>query len=265
LRGVGLHTGAECSVTFESHPGPVELCVGSQRFERDEFAVVRTDRGVRIRLGDTPLEIELVEHLFAALGGLGVERGVRISVTGSEVPLLDGGARDFCAALLALGVEHSAPRLRVVHRASYVVDGAHYRLEPDPLTRVDVEVSFGRRGPEVAHWEGTPSQFVNRIAPARTFGFASELDALRARGRAAVVDRASVIALDDEGRCCLPDQVLGDAELARHKLLDLVGDLYLYGGPPLGRIWAQRPGHGANHAMVARALRDGALHSALNA
>jgi UDP-3-O-[3-hydroxymyristoyl] N-acetylglucosamine deacetylase len=260
LTGTGLHTGARCAVTLEKRPGPVLIATSAGRFARHELAVSRTDRGVRVRLGESAMEIELVEHLFAALGGLGVQHGVCASVSGGEVPLLDGGARALCRALVGLGVEHSVPPLRVVRSASYVLGNARFRLEPDRVPRIEVEVAFGSRGPESARWDGAPDDFVERIAPARTFGFASEIEALRARGRAAFIDRSSVIALDDEGRGMPPDRGPGDGELARHKLLDLVGDLYLYGGPPLGRLTADRPGHAANHAMVTRALEDGVLH-----
>lgn len=260
LDGVGLHTGARCSVTFEVADGPVRLCRSGEEFTREELAVAGTDRGVRVRLGTTRHEIELVEHLFAALGGLGVQHGLRIAVDGSEIPLLDGGASDFCNALARLDAAACGPSLEVTRAASYAVGASQYLFEPASNTEIDVQVEYGRRGPESAHWDGSRAAFVETIAPARTFGFASELDSLRARGRAAFVDPAHVVALDDVGRCAFAEQVLADRELPRHKLLDLVGDLYLYGGPPLGRIRAVRPGHGANHAMVTRALGDGVLH-----
>lgn len=261
LAGIGLHTGRRCSVALAVCEGPVSVRAENTSAERHELALAETDRGVRVRLGTSGAEVELVEHVFAALGGLGLHHGVSITVVGGEVPLLDGGARALCAAVEALGVAASAARLEITRTARYEIDGAHYRLEPCAQTHIDVRVAFGARAPELAAWNGSPDEFVEHVAPARTFGFASELDELRARGRAAFVDRRYVIALDDEGRGIPPHPGPEGNELARHKLLDLVGDLYLYGGPPRGRISAERPGHRANHAMVARALRDGALHS----
>jgi UDP-3-O-[3-hydroxymyristoyl] N-acetylglucosamine deacetylase len=216
---------------------------------------------VRVGWAEDDGEVELVEHLFAALGGLGIQHGVAVAVTGPEIPLLDGGARAFCDAIALLELTRSPSPLRVTRSTRYEIEGARYELDPGPATCIDVDVEFGQRGVEHARWDGTPDQFANEIAPARTFGFASELGDLRARGRAVHVDADSVIALDDDGRGMPPHRPPDDGELARHKLLDLVGDLYLYGGPPRGRISAVRPGHRANHAMVARALADGALDS----
>jgi len=257
LAGVGLHTGAPCAVTLVPALGPVRL----QGRARQELELRRTDRGVRVGWPANNGEVELVEHLFAALGGLGIQHGVAVAVVGPEIPLLDGGARAFCDAIAALRLAASTSSLRVARSARYETEGARYELHPAPTPCIDVEVEFGRRGIERAHWDGTPDQFSSEIAPARTFGFASELSELRARGRAAHVDPDGVIALDDDGRGIPPHRPPDHGELARHKLLDLVGDLYLYGGPPRGRISALRPGHRANHAMVARALADGALDS----
>lgn len=255
LSGVGLHTGVRCAVTLAPSPGPVRL----QGRSREELRLSSTDRGVRVRFAENDGEVELIEHLFAALGGLGIQDGVTIGVTGPEIPLLDGGARAFCDAITVLALARSTSSLRVARPAQYDIEGTRYELDPGATPCIDVEVEFGRRGIERAHWDGTPDRFSNEIAPARTFGFASELGELRARGRAVHVDPESVMALDEDGRGIPPHRPPADGELARHKLLDLVGDLYLYGGPPRGRISAVRPGHRANHAMVARALADGAL------
>jgi UDP-3-O-[3-hydroxymyristoyl] N-acetylglucosamine deacetylase len=109
-----------------------------------------------------------------------------------------------------------------------------------------------------ATWDGDAAAFMARIAPARTFGWAHELDALRAVGRASAVDLASVLVFDERGPIsgCRPPE---PDEPARHKLLDLVGDLTLHGGPPLGIIDAFAPGHTATHAVVVRALSLGVL------
>jgi UDP-3-O-[3-hydroxymyristoyl] N-acetylglucosamine deacetylase len=109
-----------------------------------------------------------------------------------------------------------------------------------------------------ASWDGDSSDFFERIAPARTFALAKDVPALVARGlgKGAVPASVLVIAEDEiywSGRPFEAD------EPARHKLLDLVGDLYLHGGPPLGSVLATRPGHAANHAAIAEALARGVL------
>jgi UDP-3-O-[3-hydroxymyristoyl] N-acetylglucosamine deacetylase len=104
---------------------------------------------------------------------------------------------------------------------------------------------------KTARWDGDPRDFRERIAAARTFGFAHEVEALAARGLASHVAPESVVVF-------APDAVLFSGrpftadEPARHKLLDLAGDLFVHGGPPIGRVIAHRPGHAATHA----AMRD---------
>lgn len=135
---------------------------------------------------------------------------------------------------------------------------ATYRLTPSASVEVTVKVHFDHPtlGTEEATWEGDPDDFVRRIAPARTFGFMRDAAELWARDRALGVDLDSVIVFTDTGVLpgCRPPE---KSELARHKLLDLVGDWACYGGPPLGRLEASRPGHGKTHEAVRRALLEG--------
>jgi UDP-3-O-[3-hydroxymyristoyl] N-acetylglucosamine deacetylase len=113
-------------------------------------------------------------------------------------------------------------------------------------------------GRQAARWDGDPDDFRARIAPARTFGWAHEAEALRSAGRAAAVDLAAVIVFTDDGVVdgCMPP---GEDEPARHKLLDVIGDMTLYGGPPVGVVECFAPGHTANHAVFAEARATGIL------
>ena len=197
-----------------------------------------------------------MEHLFSALGGLGIHTGVTLRVEGPEVPLLDGGARDFCAAL-AHWPRRGTPGLRVERAGSVEVGASLYQLTPGDAVGLCVHVNFAPLAPQDAHWDGSPESFTARIAPARTFGFARDAAELRRVGRATHVDVKSVLLFDDQG-CplgCVPEP----DELARHKLLDLIGDLYLFGGPPLGTIEAWRPGHAATHHAMSIAMERGLL------
>jgi UDP-3-O-acyl-N-acetylglucosamine deacetylase len=224
----------------------------------DELRPVRTDRGVTVATVDGRVRVDLIEHLLAAVGGLGVSEGLAIAAGGDEMPLLDGGARRFADAVAALELPRG--RRLVVARAARMTHGRSvYRFAPGPSPCVRVEVDFPAPvGRQRAAWDGDADDFVARIAPARTFGWAHEIDALRAAGRAAEVDPEAVIVFDAQGTiggCRPPDP----DEPAKHKLLDLVGDLALYGGPPLGEVDAFAPGHTATHAVAASALSLGIL------
>jgi UDP-3-O-[3-hydroxymyristoyl] N-acetylglucosamine deacetylase len=259
LEGTALHRGVVVRLRLARRPGPIVFVQRGARASLDELRPVRTDRGVTAATDDGRVRIDLVEHLLAAVGALGVRGDLAIATDDDELPLLDGGARAFADALRALDLAPRPPALRIAREASFERGIARYRFAPGEAPRVRVEVDFpapvGREG---AAWDGDPADFVERIAPARTFGWASEAAALRAAGRAAGVDLASVLVFDERGAIpgCRPAE---PAEAARHKLLDLIGDLALHGGPPRGLVEARCPGHTATHAIVAEALLAGVL------
>jgi UDP-3-O-[3-hydroxymyristoyl] N-acetylglucosamine deacetylase len=203
--------------------------------------------------------IDLVEHLLAAFGGLGIRDGVGVRVEGPELPLLDGGARAFVDALQRLEAPPSPPTLVVAREGTLTHGRSSYRFTPGEGVSLGVAVAFREPvGAGEARWDGDPVDFAARIAPARTFGFVEEHAALLASGRARAVDPRAVVVFGPEGP--LYDASLsGPDEPARHKLLDLTGDLALYGGPPRGEIFASWPGHAATHAIVREALASGLL------
>jgi UDP-3-O-[3-hydroxymyristoyl] N-acetylglucosamine deacetylase len=262
LRGVALHRGGPASVGLEAAAGPITLVQRGAEAALTGLHVARADRGVTLASIDGRIRVDLVEHLFAALGGLGVSSGVRITIDDDELPLLDGGARRFAEAILALDVapaEAASRALVITQDASISRGNAVYDFTPGSGVALRVDVEFRAPvGRESATWSGDARDFVERIAPARTFGWADEHAALLASGRAAAVDLDAVLVYGEDGAIagCRP---AGDDEAARHKLLDLLGDLAIHGGPPRGSITARRPGHAATHAVVAEAFALGVL------
>jgi UDP-3-O-[3-hydroxymyristoyl] N-acetylglucosamine deacetylase len=259
LEGAGLHSGAAVRVVLGARPGPVRLRVRGVEAEIADLDVVSSARATTVQPRGGGARVGTVEHCFAALAGLGIRGGVTIDVDGPEMPLLDGGAGAWCRALTELGAERSAPRLRVVREAVIEVGPSVYELSPGDEAIVEVRVDFDdpRLAPD-ARWGGDPQDFVERIAPARTFALVRELDELVARGLARSADPASVVVVTRDAVLCAGRAFEAD-EPARHKLLDLMGDAYLFGGPPLGRLRALRPGHAANVRALRRALETGAL------
>jgi UDP-3-O-[3-hydroxymyristoyl] N-acetylglucosamine deacetylase len=216
---------------------------------------------VRIAERNGSFEIESVEHLFAALGAWSARRGLDIAVEGDEIPLADGGATRFAEALAELRPPSDPPFLLVAKAGRVDIGGSTYEFEPGPDRCVEVEVDFGHAGigKERARWDGSFSAFLSEVAWARTFGFRRDAEHLFAGGRARGVDPRVVMVLDDRGRVEPPGAPARHAEFARHKLLDLIGDLFVFGGPPRGAIFARRPGHGATHRAVAIASEKGLL------
>ena len=262
LEGTALHAGGRVTVTLIREPGPICWQQRGRRAPLAAFRVTRTDRGVTIAAAveGGEIAVDLVEHLLAALAGLGIREGVRIATDDGELPLLDGGARRFAEALRQIDAPGgAAPRLTVTRSAAFAHGGSFYRFQTADEIGVRVEVDFPSPvGRQRAAWRGDSHDFLARIAPARTFGWESEAEALRASGRATAVDLESVIVFGASG-AVRGGALAAPDEPARHKLLDLLGDLALYGGPPRGRVMALRPGHTATHSVVAQAWEAGVL------
>jgi UDP-3-O-[3-hydroxymyristoyl] N-acetylglucosamine deacetylase len=269
LEGYALHAGVKAAVQLAKHDGPVALCRGRARARLDELHVTGTDGAVKVADGQG-LELELVEHFLAAVGGLSIREGVAATVDGPEFPLLDGGSRELADGLCALGLTARPPSLYVARSEVMTFGASSYAFEVGHGVELSVEVDFAHPavGAQRASWGGNAADFRERIAGARTFGFSADAADLRARGRAGlfwtlepaaqVAVRRGVVAYGAAG--VMPGTAPPDQdEAARHKLLDLIGDLALYGGPPSGRILARYPGHTATHHIVRQALRVGLL------
>jgi UDP-3-O-[3-hydroxymyristoyl] N-acetylglucosamine deacetylase/3-hydroxyacyl-[acyl-carrier-protein] dehydratase len=205
---------------------------------------VLTER--RTQLGEGSNALHTVEHVLAAVAGLGLD-DLTIEMSGPEPPAVDGSARPFVDALQSCGIvlqEGRADEL-VVTEAVRVEDGdSVYEAQPGPGCELEVDIEFPHPaiGRQSGSWTLSAETFVRDIAPARTFGFMREVDGLRARGLIRGVTIDNTIALDDTGLvdgCALrwPD------EFVRHKALDVVGDLALAGRRIRGRITASKPSH----------------------
>ncbi len=257
LGGIGLRTGRPCSVTLRPHPGPFALVVAGVATPRAELCVTNADRATTVAAGRAG--IATVEHLLAACAALGIHDGLRVEVEGGEVPLLDGASAAFVRALVRLGLRRADPALVVARDATIDFEASSYAFGRGTQTRVEVTLEFD--DPRLAchaAWDGTAADFAERIAPARTFALVHEVAELVARGQASHVAPESVVVVAEDAILSAGAPFSAD-EPARHKLLDLIGDLFLHAGPPLGEIHARRPGHRATHAIVREAIGRGVL------
>jgi UDP-3-O-[3-hydroxymyristoyl] N-acetylglucosamine deacetylase len=256
LEGVGLFTGERARVTLERRAGAAVLVKEGREVELRALALLSADHTTTVGTPDGALRVGTVEHLFAALAGLGVHDGIAIDCGGAgELPLLDGGARAWASAVRALEIPRASPALVVARDAAIELGASRYEFARGAGVRVRARIDYGdARIAELAEWEGDPADFVERIAPARTFAMAPHLDAIP---RAHVAPE-SVVVVTPDAVLSAGERFLSD-EPARHKLLDLLGDLYLHGGPPRGVVRSHRPGHAATHAAIRRALDEGIL------
>lgn len=206
------------------------------------------------------VSIGTVEHVLSAAAGVGLDNCL-IEIEGPEVPILDGSALPFVRLFHAAGFERQdalvAPMV-LPGPVEVTREDRRVFYEPDgPALTITYEIDFPH--PIVGRQELTfvfkPEEFASRISPARTFGFAREIEVLRARGLVRGGSLQNAVVLDDAGIISGPLRFRD--EFVRHKILDLLGDLALLGRPLYGRIHARKAGH-ALHIDFARAL-DAAL------
>lgn len=265
VEGIGLHSGERARVTLSAGAPDAPVCfrIAGEDVPIARLSVTSTRRATTVGYEgrDGTRRIGTVEHLLAALAGVGVRAGLVVEVEGPELPLLDGGAGAWVVAVGRLALPWRAPQQRIARAAVIDVGASRYAFDPGDSQRVEVIVELDDpRLARSAAWSGDAIDFAARIAPARTFALARDAAELMTAGLARHVDPASVVLVADDaihsaGAPFAPD------EPARHKLLDLMGDLYLRGGPPLGTLLATRPGHAANAEACRIALESGLLEA----
>ncbi len=215
-------------------------------------------RARRTSLRNGTVAIETVEHCLGACAGLGLDN-LQIELNANEVPAMDGSSLPFVRQLRAGGIcQQDALRdPYVVSEPVRVVDGdselfALPPLEPESeVLEITYDLDYGRQAPierQTYRVTITPDNFEANIAPARTFLLEHEADELHAAGFGKHLSYQDVLVIGKDGpienRLRFPD------EFVRHKILDLVGDLMLFGRPVVGRIFARKSGHSLNHELV---------------
>jgi UDP-3-O-[3-hydroxymyristoyl] N-acetylglucosamine deacetylase len=266
VTGVGVHSGVPVNLTIAPAPidaGLIFVRTGLEGLDREvraeadaviatEFATVLGDR-------EGPL-VSTAEHVLAALRGMGIDNAT-IEIDGPEVPIMDGSAAPFVAAIDQAGiVAQSAARryIQIVKPVQVAIGDSFGELKPYAAGfRTDVEIDFANPviGRQQYSFELTPERFRREIARARTFGVVSDSARLWRAGFARGASFENTVVFDDE-RLLNAEGLRYSDECARHKVLDAVGDLALAGLPLLGAYRSVRGGHKLNHAVVTALLAD---------
>ncbi|MEL6543450.1 MAG: UDP-3-O-acyl-N-acetylglucosamine deacetylase [Myxococcota bacterium] len=265
--GVGVHCGKP--ITLELLPASEDHGItfhrtdlpGHAELKADVSSVVDTTLATTIAAGvnGSRASVSTIEHLMAAFRGCGIDN-VRVYLDGPEVPILDGSSKLFVEMIRRAGVEtqRKTKRFLVVRKDVRLVDGEkEARIAPGAGLKITCSVDFDH--PLIPStpftYDLAERTFERDIAPARTFGFLKDVEALRARGlaRGGSLDNAVVI---DEYKVLNPDGLRFPDEFVRHKILDTIGDLSLFGMPVIGRVHMKRPGHHLNTELVKAVLSD---------
>ena len=253
IAGQGLHSGLKTGLIL--HPAPPDTGIVFSSLADGSAIAARlenvTETGYNTTLSSDGHSIRTVEHLMSALHGLGITN--LLVKTDDEVPALDGSAREFCRQLSEAGIQEQGAFVEpIVVKQPITIggDGEYIRIEPAKRLIIDYTLEYPRPiGVQNVHFEMTsPGAYADEIAPARTFGFVREFRKLAEMGLASGGRLDNLILVDDE-------KVVNTAlrfpdEFARHKVLDLIGDLYLLGRPIVGHVTACKTGHSDNLALL---------------
>lgn len=262
LSGVGIHGGLRVNLAILPAPADSGIIFVRTDIAADIQSIpALADRVCDTRLAtvignDAGTTVSTVEHLMAAFAGLGIDNA-RVELDGPEMPILDGSAAGFAAAIDAAGrATLDAPRrsIEILERIDVDGPGKRAALVPAPRFELSVEIVFdapaiGRQQLDLAV---DPASFRAEIAPARTFGFIAEVEQLRAMGLGRGASLENTIVVDGD-RVLNPETMHRPDDFVRHKALDALGDLALAGHPILGRYEASCSGHALNNQLV-RAL-----------
>ena len=259
LTGRGMFSGSQTTVTFRPAPENtgvvfVRRDLGGTQIPALVRHVIKRDRRTAIRSGDAV--VETTEHCMSAIAGLKVDN-VMVEIDGPEVPGLDGSAMPFLEALSSAGLaEQKVPRRRIRIEEPIVVrqgDAVAMALptdEPDMQVVYDMDYGQGSTlGRQLLSFDLRNGNYEHEIAPARTYVLEHEARALRAMGIGTHLSEDEVLVIGPTGPMG-NNKMRFDDEPVRHKIVDLIGDLYLLGAPIQGRILAFKSGHSLNHALV---------------
>jgi UDP-3-O-[3-hydroxymyristoyl] N-acetylglucosamine deacetylase len=262
-RGVGLHSGAQVTLTLR--PAPADHGIVFRRVDVPGSPAIPAtaahvmDTSLATTVGKDGVRVATVEHLLAALSGLGIDN-LRIELDGPEVPILDGSAGPFVYLVKSAGVRVlEAPKSFLIIKRSVVLREGDKEASLGPSNRLRIDCAIDFHHPLVPEQslslDFSGRSFSRELARARTFGFLRDVEQLKAAGlaRGGSLENAIVV---DEFSVLNPEGLRYPDEFVRHKALDALGDLALFGHPVIGHLRVSKSGHALHHRLVARVLAD---------
>lgn len=261
LSGIGLHSGEKCEVMLKPRVGYTGIVI--KRMDLPEQPEVKLSSGTFVNKGRRTVmkvddlrdsfEVETTEHLCSVLKGLEIDN-VLIEINNAELPGLDGSAKEQSDAILKVGVKELEEQ-RVVYflndeisitteKASIIAEPYHKGL------KISYTLDYSAMGlaPQYFSIELTPESFLKEIAPSRTFCMRAEAEALQAAGFGKGANTGNTLVI--ENGLPIENKFRYENELARHKVLDLIGDLSLLGFDMNMHIIAKKSGHIENNLLI---------------
>ena len=259
FEGIGLHTGKLARVTLK----PAARDTGVIFIRTDKPIVIKAyvgsviDTAFATTIGQNGIKIRTIEHLMAALAGLGIDN-IYIEVSGPEIPILDGSSTELISIILRAGIAKQGkkrPYLRI--KRPFAFEDGHSKIVAFPYmgSRITYRISFNHHGigEQKISLDINEESFAREIAPARTFGFLKDIEYLRTNGLAKGGSLENAIILGENGILNSTGLRFPD-EFVRHKVLDSIGDFSLLGFPIYGHIIASKSGHSSNVKFLKKLL-----------
>lgn len=266
MTGVGLHSGRKVTLTLR--PAAANTGVIYRRTDLNppvDFPAdpesVRDTMLCTALVNDQGVRISTVEHLNAALAGMGIDNVV-IEVDAPEIPIMDGSASPFVYLLQSAGIEelNTAKKFIRIKKPVRIEDGDKWaEIRPYNGFRLDFTIDFNHPAIESDDqrlvFDFSSQSFIKDISRARTFGFMRDIEYLQSQNLCLGGSFDCAIVLDDY-RILNEDGLRFDNEFVTHKVLDAVGDLYMSGHSILGELCAYKSGHALNNQLLRAVLAD---------
>jgi UDP-3-O-[3-hydroxymyristoyl] N-acetylglucosamine deacetylase len=257
IKGIGLHSGAETSVKLKAASPRTGILfkLGEEIIKVAADKVISTN--LATKLGQGEKNLDLVEHFMAALWGLSIDN-LLVEVEGPEMPVLDGSAKAWMNEINQVGIrEQNQKRRHLVILKSLEIreEDKMIRIHPYPSLKIDLTIDFPHPliGKQNYSFDSESNSFLDEIAPARTFGFIKDLEALQKEGLALGANLDNAIGLTEEG---IINELTWPDEFVRHKILDALGDLYLSGFYIKAAFTAYKTGHEMNNMALRTIFSD---------
>ena len=257
--GIGLHSGEP--ITLKLLPAPTDTGIIFRRVDLDPVVEIKAraenvgDTTMSTSLTWKDVKISTVEHLLSAMAGLGIDNAY-VEVNAAEIPIMDGSAGPFVFLIQSAGLhEQDAPKkfIRIKEKVRVPFDDAWAQVSPFE----GFKVAFTGVWDHPVHKEhGTKASinfnstsFVKEVSRARTFGFMSDLEALKENDLALGASQKNAVAIGDDA-ILNEDGLRLENEMTKHKVLDAIGDLYLLGHNLVGSFEGYKSGHTVNNALL---------------
>ena len=262
--GVGVHSGK--TITINLKPAPANTGVIFKRTDTTPHTEIPalnkfvSDTKMSTCISKNNIKIATIEHLLSAIAGLGIDN-LLIEIDNAEVPIMDGSASPFTFLLKSAGIaqqkNHYKKFLKIKQAAHIKIEDKTASLLPFDGFKLNMKIDFNH--PEINQnndsvvFDFSSIKFIHEVARARTFGFLDDIEFLKKQKLILGGNLNNCIVLD-KNKTLNPEGLRFHNELARHKILDAIGDLYLFGMPILGHFKGFKSGHALNNLLIKKVL-----------